>query len=114
MEKEKKVAGVIFLTKKNKWRVRIKVDGKIIHIGYFDKDKYEDAVKARDEAEKKYWTEEYIAKRKAKPKPFPMSEDDFRKAVTLFGVNLMSPRYQEIIEKIKRGELDIPTRGEIG
>lgn len=38
-----------------KWRARINVNGKEVHLGYFDK--FEDAVKARKEAEDKYFGE---------------------------------------------------------
>lgn len=47
------VAGVTFTKANNKWQVRIGVGNKRVHIGYFDT--YEDAVKARKEAEEKYW-----------------------------------------------------------
>lgn len=37
------------------WVAEITIDGKFVRLGYFDK--YEDAVKARIDAEKKYWGE---------------------------------------------------------
>lgn len=48
-------AGVGFVNNIKKWRARIKIYGKEIHLGYFEK--YEDAVKARKEAEIKYYGE---------------------------------------------------------
>lgn len=47
------VSGVTFTKANNKWQVRIGVDNKRIHIGYYDS--FEDAVKARKEAEEKYF-----------------------------------------------------------
>ena len=49
------VTGVDWLPSIKKWRVRINVNGKEIHLGVFDK--FEDAVKARKEAEEKYFGE---------------------------------------------------------
>jgi hypothetical protein len=45
-------SGVYWNKAKQKWRACIKVDGKEIHLGYFDK--LEDAVAARQQAEIKY------------------------------------------------------------
>ena len=45
--------GVSFKIDRNKWRAYIKFQRKNIHLGYFDK--YEDAVEARKNAEKKYF-----------------------------------------------------------
>ena len=47
--------GVYFREKQNKWDVSIMVDGKGIHLGRFDKK--EDAIKAREDAEIKYFKE---------------------------------------------------------
>lgn len=49
--------GVIWYhyTKTPKWLCQIKVNGKIVHIGYFTE--LEDAIKARKEAERKYYGE---------------------------------------------------------
>lgn len=47
------VSGVTFTKSNNKWQVRIGIGNKRIHIGYFDT--YQDAVKARKQAEEKYW-----------------------------------------------------------
>lgn len=44
--------GVSFLKKKEKWRAYITIDSKQIHLGYFKN--FEEAVKARKEAEIKY------------------------------------------------------------
>lgn len=49
------VSGVCFLNNKNKWKVRITVNYKVINIGSFDN--YEDAVIARKQAEEKYFGE---------------------------------------------------------
>ena len=49
------VTGVTWHKRDNVWRARIKVDYKYIHLGYFAN--FEDAVKARKEAEEKYFGE---------------------------------------------------------
>lgn len=49
------VAGVGWYSKTNKWRAYIMIDRKFIHLGLFDS--FEDAVKARKEAEEKYFGE---------------------------------------------------------
>lgn len=49
------VAGVSWQKKRNKWRARIKIDGKEKYLGEFVN--FEDAVKARKEAEKQYFGE---------------------------------------------------------
>lgn len=49
------VSGVSWHKKANKWWAYINVDGKRINLGYFDK--FEDAVKARKNAEEKYFGE---------------------------------------------------------
>ena len=45
--------GVNYFSSTNKYRARIFVNGKEKHLGYFDK--LEDAIKARDDAQNKYW-----------------------------------------------------------
>lgn len=47
--------GVVWSKRDNRWRAKIKVDDKEIHLGSFDKLK--DAIKAREEAEEKYFGE---------------------------------------------------------
>lgn len=49
------VTGVIWHKRDMVWQARIKIDYKYIHLGYFDR--FEDAVKARKEAEDKYFGE---------------------------------------------------------
>lgn len=49
------VTGVIWHKRDNVWQARIKVNYKYIHLGYFNS--FEDAVKARKEAEEKYFGE---------------------------------------------------------
>lgn len=49
------VAGVDWMPSIQKWRARIKAEGKEIHLGVFDE--FESAVKARKEAEEKYFGE---------------------------------------------------------
>lgn len=49
------VTGVGFVKKRNKWRARIKIHDKEIHLGEFDN--FEDAVNARKDAERKYFGE---------------------------------------------------------
>lgn len=46
--------GVVWKSQNKKWLVRITADYKIIHIGYFKV--LEEAIKARNNAEAKYWT----------------------------------------------------------
>ena len=43
--------GVYWLKRENKWRAEIIFQGKTINLGYFDKDKKEDAIKIRKQAE---------------------------------------------------------------
>lgn len=47
--------GVYWYKAYNKWKAQIKVDKKSVHLGYYEK--YEDAVKARESAEIKYFGE---------------------------------------------------------
>ena len=47
------VSGVIWYKNKHKWRAIIYVDNQCLPLGYFDR--FEDAVKARKEAEEKYY-----------------------------------------------------------
>lgn len=47
--------GVVWSKRDNKWMAKIKTDGKEIHLGSFSK--LEDAVKAREDAEEKYFGE---------------------------------------------------------
>ena len=49
------MVGVSWTTTFNKWLANIMLNGKNIHLGYFDK--FEDAVKARKNAEEKYFGE---------------------------------------------------------
>ena len=49
------VVGVSWFAKTNQWRAHIMVNRKFIHLGLFDK--FEDAVKARKQAEEKYFGE---------------------------------------------------------
>lgn len=49
------VTGVTWFKRDSKWMAQIIVDGKHIHLGYYEK--FEDAVKARKEAEEKYYGE---------------------------------------------------------
>ena len=49
------VRGVYFETKKNKWYSKIEVNYKHIHLGYYEK--FEDAVNARQRAERRYFKE---------------------------------------------------------
>lgn len=49
------VVGVCWAKRENKWLARINMNGKEIHLGYFEK--FEDAVNARKEAEEKYFGE---------------------------------------------------------
>lgn len=47
------VTGVVWVKSRNKWKSQIKVNGKLIFLGEYDK--IEDAIKARKEAEEKYF-----------------------------------------------------------
>ena len=47
--------GVSFYEKRNKWRVYITINGERKHLGYFDKDKLNEAIQARLNAENKYF-----------------------------------------------------------
>jgi hypothetical protein len=47
--------GVSWRKQRSKWHAHIKVDGKEIHLGFYDV--FDDAVSARIEAEKKYFGE---------------------------------------------------------
>lgn len=49
------ITGVTWHKRDNVWQARIKINYKYIHLGYFDK--FEDAVRVRKEAEKKYFGE---------------------------------------------------------
>ena len=49
------VTGVVWYKFTNKWKSQIKINGKNIHLGYFSN--FNDAVKARKEAEEKYFGE---------------------------------------------------------
>ena len=49
------VRGVNWDKQRQKWRVRIKINGKEIHLGYFTK--LDDAIKVRENAERKYFGE---------------------------------------------------------
>ena len=49
------ITGISWFSKTNQWRVYITVNKKFIHIGLFDN--FDDAVKARKEAEEKYFGE---------------------------------------------------------
>ena len=48
-------AGVSWVKREQKWRARIKVDGKEVHLGYFDNKN--DAILAKKHAEEKYFGE---------------------------------------------------------
>ena len=47
--------GVSWVAHCNKWQARVTIDGKHIHLGLFDRDKLDDAIAARREAELKYF-----------------------------------------------------------
>ena len=49
------VTGVTWHKRMNKWRVSITVNKKPIHLGYFDKEDFDKAVKIRKQAEEKYF-----------------------------------------------------------
>lgn len=49
------VTGVVWVKSRNNWKAEIKVNDKTIYLGSYDK--FEDAVKARKEAEEKYFDE---------------------------------------------------------
>lgn len=51
------IKGVSWSKEKNKWQAKITVNYKQIHLGFFDEDKFEDAVKIRKAAEQKYFGE---------------------------------------------------------
>lgn len=51
------VPGVYWDSDRNKWAANITYQYKTIHLGRFDEDKFEDAVKARKAAEEKYFGE---------------------------------------------------------
>lgn len=51
------VKGVSWSKDKNKWQVKITVNHEQIHLGFFDEDQFKDAVKARKDAEEKYFGE---------------------------------------------------------
>ena len=51
------IKGVSWCKEKNKWQVKITVNYKQIHLGFFDEDKLQDAINARKNAEKKYFGE---------------------------------------------------------
>lgn len=48
-------AGVYWYKKRNNYQVYIQAKGKMVHLGYYKN--YDDAVKAREDAEKKYFGE---------------------------------------------------------
>ena len=49
------ITGVVWVKNRNNWKAEIKLNGETIYLGSFDK--FEDAVKARKEAEEKYFGE---------------------------------------------------------
>ena len=49
------VTGVHWNKKKKKWEGYIRINGKQKYLGYFDKDKKQEAIQSRIEAEKKYF-----------------------------------------------------------
>ena len=51
------VKGVSWCKEKNKWQVKITVNYKQIHLGFFDEGKLQDAINARKNAEEKYFGE---------------------------------------------------------
>ena len=51
------VKGVSWFKDREQWGAKITINGKQIHLGFFDKDKFNDAVKARREAENTYFGE---------------------------------------------------------
>lgn len=51
------IKGVSWCKEKNKWQAKITVNHKQIHLGFFDEDHFEDAIKARQNAEEKYFGE---------------------------------------------------------
>ena len=55
MMNKKDVKGIYWYKKTNKWQAQIGFNNKHIHLGYFIKE--EDAIKARRDAEKKYFGE---------------------------------------------------------
>lgn len=51
------VKGVSWCKEKNKWQVKITVNYKQIHLGFFDEDNLQDAINTRKNAEEKYFGE---------------------------------------------------------
>lgn len=51
------VTGVSWKKDKNKWKAYITINGKQIHLGYFNKEDFDKAIKARKQAEIKYFGE---------------------------------------------------------
>lgn len=51
------VTGVNWCKQKNKWQAKITINNKQIHLGFFDEDQLEDAIKVRKNAEDKYFGE---------------------------------------------------------
>lgn len=49
------VKGISWYKDRNKWGVKITANGKQIHLGFFNEDEFEDAIKARKDAEQKYF-----------------------------------------------------------
>ena len=47
--------GVHWDKRHNKWEAAIKINGKKIHLGWFNKDDLQSAIAAREQAELKYW-----------------------------------------------------------
>ena len=56
--------GVSWFKDRNQWGAKITINGKQIHLGFFDEDKFEDAVKTRKAAEEKYFGEYNFKDRK--------------------------------------------------
>lgn len=48
------IQGVCWAKDRQKWRAYITVDGRVIHLGQYEKK--ENAIEARVKAEKKYWS----------------------------------------------------------
>ena len=51
------IKGVSWAKDRNKWQVKITINGKQIHLGFFNEDKLQDAINARKKAEEKYFGE---------------------------------------------------------